>query len=420
MTAEKGKRRLLALAVVVLIAAAGCSSSSKTSGSSSTPGGSSSGKGTSYTLGVLADLTGPIADTGKSTPAGVKAGIGLYNSEGYNLKYVIADTGSSPAGTLTAAQKLVDQDHVFAIITTSGLTFAAAPFLTSHGIPVLGAQVDGPEWVTSPNMFSVFGYSLFNTVQTTTGNILNLLKATNFSAIGYSISPSSSNAAKSAAASAQHGGVKVGYLNTSYPFGSTNVTPSVLAMKAAGVDSFEGLVEQVTSYAILAGMRQQGVTLKVPILSTGFGSDILQADAATQQAAQNAYFLNVYQPIMLNTPATQRFSNALQKYAGIPGEDATYNVYHPYISVDAFVTGLKAAGGHPTQAQFINAMLGITKYNAAGLYGNHTISFAMAGRGQGANGADNCTYIMLYQGNTFHQVAGGEPICGATIPGKKV
>jgi branched-chain amino acid transport system substrate-binding protein len=410
--------------MVVLIAAAGCSSSSKSSGSSATSngssGGSTSGKGTSYTLGVLADLTGPIADTGKSTPAGVKAGIGLYNSEGYNLKYVIADTGSSPAGTLAAAQKLVDQDHVFAIITTSGLTFAAAPFLTSKGIPVLGAQVDGPEWVTSPNMFSVFGYSLFNTVQTTTGNILKLLKANNFSAIGYSISPSSSNAAKSAAASAQHAGIKVGYLNTSYPFGGTNVAPSVLAMKAAGVDSFEGLVEQVTSYAILTGMRQQGVTLKVPLLAAGFGSDILKAGAATQQAAQGAYFLNAYQPVMLNTPATQRFSNALQKYAGIPGEDATYNVYHPYISVDAFVTGLKAAGGHPTQAQFIQAMLGITNYNAAGLYGNHTISFAMAGRGQNGNGADNCTYLMLYQGNTFHQVTGGEPICGTTIPGKKV
>jgi branched-chain amino acid transport system substrate-binding protein len=411
--------------VVVLIAAAACSSSSKTSGNSGTSpagssGGSSSGKGTTYTLGVLADLTGPIADTGKTTPEGVKAGIGLYNSEGYHLKYVIADTGSSPAGTLTAAQKLVDQDHVFAIITTSGLTFAAAPFLTSKGIPVIGAEVDGPEWVTARNMFSVFGYSLFNTVQTTTGNILKLLKASNFSAIGYSISPSSSNAAKSAAASAQNAGVKVGYLNTSYPFGSTNVGPSVLAMKAAGVDSFEGELEQVTSYAILTGLRQQGVTLKVPILAAGFGSDILKADAATQQAAQGAYFLNTYQPMIMNTPATQRFSNALQQYAGIPGVDATYNVYHPYISVDAFVTGLKAAGGHPTQDQFINAMLGITNYNAAGLYGNHTISFAMAGRGDNGNGADNCFYIMLYQGNAFHLVPGGEPICGTTIPGKKV
>jgi branched-chain amino acid transport system substrate-binding protein len=414
--------------VVVLIAAAACSSSSKTSGSSATStgssggssSGSSSGNGTTYTLGVLADLTGPISDTGKSTPAGVKAGIGLYNSEGYHLKYIIADTGSSPAGTLAAAQKLVNQDHVFAIITTSGLTFAAAPFLTSKGIPVLGAQVDGPEWVTARNMFSVFGYSLFNTVQTTTGSLLKLLKATNFAAIGYSISPSSSNAAKSAAASAQNAGVKVGYLNTSYPFGSTNVGPAVLAMKAAGVDSFAGEVEQVTSYAILTGLRQQGVTLKVPLLAAGFGSDILKADAGTQQAAQGAYFLNTYQPVILNTPATQRFSNALQKYAGISGDDATYNVYHPYISVDAFVAGLKAAGPNPTQAQFINAMLGITKYNAAGLFGNHSISFAMAGRGDNGNGADNCFYAMLYQGNSFHLVQGAEPICGTTIPGKKV
>ena len=429
-------------AAAVLIVAAGCGSSSKkssssattssgsaptSSGSASTSSGSatvgsssSSAKSTTYTLGVLADLTGAIADTGHTTPEGIKAGIGLYNSEGYHLKYVLADTGSTPAGTLAAAQKLVDQDHVFAVIATSGLTFAAAPFLTSKGIPVIGAEVDGPEWVTSRNMFSVFGTSTFTSVQTTTGNILKLLGAKNFSAVGYGVSPSSANAAKAATASAQLAGIKVGYLNTSFPFGSTNVGPAVLGMKTAGVDSFIGELEQVTSYAILTGMRQQGAPLKVPLLAAGYGSDLLQAGAATEQAAQGAYFLNTYEPVQLNTAATQRLSNALQTYAGIPGDYATENVYHAYISVDAFVTGLEAAGPHPTQAQFINAMLGIRSYNGAGLYGSHSIGFAMDQRGLGSNGADNCAYLMLFQGSSFHLVSGGEPICGVTVPGKKV
>ncbi len=64
-------------------------------------------------------------------------------------------------------------------------------------------------------------------------------------------------------------------------------------------------------------------------------------------------------------------------------------------------------------------MLGITNYNAAGLYGSHSVSFALDQRGQ-ASGPDNCYYVVQYSGTTFHLVAEADPICGAVIPGKTV
>lgn len=64
-------------------------------------------------------------------------------------------------------------------------------------------------------------------------------------------------------------------------------------------------------------------------------------------------------------------------------------------------------------------MLGITHYDAAGLYGSHSVSFAMAGHGQGS-GADNCIWVTRYEGSTFHLVPGMEPLCGSVIPGKTV
>ena len=43
--------------------------------------------------------------------------------DGYKIKYVEADTGSSPTGALATAQKLVEQDHVFAVLAYSSATF---------------------------------------------------------------------------------------------------------------------------------------------------------------------------------------------------------------------------------------------------------------------------------------------------------
>lgn len=400
----------------MMITAASCSSSSKSSPSTS----SGSGAGKTYTIGVLTDLTGVLENTQHTVPDGIKAAVGMFNSEGYHLKYVVADTTSTPTGALAAAQQLVDRDHVFAVVAISGLTFAAAPFLKSKGIPVIGSQTDAGEWVTDRNMFSVFGTTDITSVQTTTGKILKLLGAKTFASIGYSISPSSADAAKASAVSAQLAGIKVGYLNTSFPFASTNVGPAVLAMKSAGVDSFIGELEQATSFAIIKGMRQQGVALKVPILATGFGGDLLSAGAATEQAAKGSYFLNEFEPVQMHTAATQRFANAMKTYAGVPSDYITFNDYLAYASIDAFVTGLKAAGAHPTQAQFINAMLGIRQYNAAGLYGKHTIGFAMDQRAIGGLGADNCSYVVQWDGKSFNLVSGAEPICGAQVPGKKV
>jgi branched-chain amino acid transport system substrate-binding protein len=367
---------------------------------------------------VLTDLTGLAASAESTTPVGVKAGVGLVNSEGYHIKYVVADAASSPAGALAAAQRLVAQDHVFAVIAVSGLTFAAAPYLASHGIPVLGAATDGPEWITTRNMFSVFGTQDFTKVETTDGLFFKSVGVTNLASLGYGIVPSAAESSKGAAVSAQEAGIKVGYLNANFPFGSTNVEPVALAMKAAGVDGFTGSVEENTSFALVEALKQLGVNLKAVLFAVGYGADLEQGGPGAKQAAQGDYFGVSYEPVEMQTPATQRFQNALKTYAGVTG-DPSLNEYIGYASVDGLVAGLKAAGSNPTQASFINAMLGIRSYDAAGLFGSHTIGFGMDQRGQAA-GAGNCLWVTKYVGDSFQLVPGADPVCGTVIPGKTV
>ena len=366
---------------------------------------------------MLTDLTGVSAAGFLTYPKGIQAGIGVAKTEGYNIKYIEADTGSTPSGALIAAQRLVEQDHVFAVLGASSLFFAAAPYLLSHGIPVIGAGIDGPEWITDRNMFSVVGTQDYTKVYSQSGGVFAKLGVTNLASIGYPI-PSSEDTAKATAISAQLAGIKIGYLNTSLPLGSTNVGPIVLAMKDAGVNGLNPSIITNSSFAIVEGLKQQGVQLKAAVLAEGYGGDLVQGGPGAAQAAQGIYFLVGYEPVEMRTAATEKFQSALSTYAGVTG-DPSFSEYYGYLSVDALVQGLKVVGTNTTQSSFINAMLAMNNYQGQGLWGGHSISWVLADRGQ-VSGADNCVWITQYQGSSFHLISGLTPLCGQTIQGKKI
>jgi ABC-type branched-subunit amino acid transport system substrate-binding protein len=411
----RAHRKVLAAAAVLTLCAAACSSSSKHA-TTGTPAGSA-GSSNTYTVGVLTDLTGAAAGTELSVIQGIKAGIGQATEEGYHIKYVVGDAQTSPTGALTAAHKLVEQDHVFAVLADSALTFAAANYLTSQGIPVIGAATDGSEWATASNMFPVEGAANYHDVWNTIGTFLKMEGVTNIASLGYGITPSSSLSTKATAAAAAAAGIKVGYLNANFPFGSTNVGPVAIAIKNAGSDGLYAGVETSTSFALITALRQDGVQLKAPVLPIGYGGDLLSAGADAESSATDVFFPVGFEPVEMQTAATKQFQHDLQTYAGVT-TDPGLNEYFAYVAVDAFVTGLKAAGAHPTQSSLIRAMLGITDYNAAGLYGSHSISFSMSGRG--TQGADNCDWFTKFNGKTFDLVPGADPLCGSLIPGKTV
>jgi ABC-type branched-subunit amino acid transport system substrate-binding protein len=398
----------LAAIVSVLLVAAACSSS----GSS---GSSSSGGGKTYTVGILTDVTGLASSGNKTTVQGVQAGTVLAHRNGYTIKYVVGDTGTSPSGVLTAAQKLVQQDHVLAVVAVGALTFAAAPFLTAQGIPVVGAAEDGPEWVSSKNMFPVYGYTDTTLVTTGSGQYFKMQGATNVGTLGYSISPTSAESAKGTGLSAQAVGLASGYVNANFPFGSTNVEPVALAMKSAGVDGMYASVDPNTGFALVTALRQSGDNPMVVLLPTGYGGDLQQAGPTAQQVAQNVSFISLFEPVEMHTPATTQFQSDL-KGVGISG-DPTYAEYAGYTSIALLVQGLQGAGSNPSQPSLVKSLSGINNFNAAGLSGSHLINLSQR---VGSQGPDNCGWYTKYSGSTFQLVAGAEPLCGTVVPGKRV
>src|SRR6266496_6345763 len=75
--------------------------------------------GSKVTVGLLSDFTGPASSSFSDTKIGTDAYIDYINSRGgvngRKIKVVVGDTQSSPTGTINAAHKLVQHDHVSAI-----------------------------------------------------------------------------------------------------------------------------------------------------------------------------------------------------------------------------------------------------------------------------------------------------------------
>jgi ABC-type branched-subunit amino acid transport system substrate-binding protein len=407
---RKGLLGLAAILTAAILTASACSSSKNNSNLS---GASASHK--VFTIGVLTDLTGEAAGIDDTTEQGIKAGVGVASEEGYTIKYVMADGQTSPSGALSAAKKLVDQDHVDAVIALSSLTFSAAPYLTSRGIPVVGTGQDGPEWATSQNMFSIVGIIDYSQVFSTTGQILKTLGVSTYGGLGYGLSPSSAKATKADALSAQTAGLKVGYNNANFAFGSTNVDPVALQMKSNGVDGVVLNVVTSTGFALVQSLAQNGAHIKAALLLTGYGGDLLNSGGPSMQAAQGDYFATGFEPVELKTAATTKFQQALAKYAGVTN-DPTYIEYQAYVAIDALVQGLKAAGPNPSNPQLVGALGSIKDFDAAGLWGGHfTVDL-----GQRTPANKQCSWVTQFQGSSFHPVNVLNPICGTLIPGLKV
>jgi branched-chain amino acid transport system substrate-binding protein len=361
---------------------------------------------------VLADNTGSGASSNKTLLPGIQAGIALAAREGYKIRYVVADTTSSPAGTLAAAQRLVEEDHVFAVIEGAAFGFAASPFLNSHGIPVIGGA-NTSEWITDNNMFSVYGGLDTTKPATTVGKFLRMAGATNVGIIAYSLIPNSAATIKAYARSVTAAGLKAGYQNPYLAFGTTNVEPVALAMKSAGIDGFVPFTDPNTGFALETALRQLGVDVKVALLLTGYGGDLLQAGPGALQAGQGVYFLTVFEPVEMHTSATKQFQNML-KSVGVVTEP-TASEYDGYASVDLLVRGLKVAGPNPNQAGLISALSTVTDFSAAGLLGSHTLNLGQ--RIGFTGGPDNCSYVTKLSGSGFALVPGAEPVCGNFISG---
>lgn len=101
------------------------------------------GKGVSdseIVLGIITDLSGPVANYGKESRNGMNMAVEEINAKGgihgRKIRLLVEDHGYEPRRSVLAAQKLVTQEGVFAILGNLGTAtnMAALPFLLENKV----------------------------------------------------------------------------------------------------------------------------------------------------------------------------------------------------------------------------------------------------------------------------------------------
>jgi branched-chain amino acid transport system substrate-binding protein len=374
------------------------------------------------TIGMLSDVTGAGASSFADAIKGVDARFKLQNSmggiNGRKLDAKSLDTQSSATTVLTAAQVLVQQDNVFAVMPESVVFTAAYRYLNQQQVPVVGLGFDGPEWgdPTNGNMFSFSGGgNPHYPANTAWGKIFKAVGVTNLGVAAYGNSASSNGGGKEIASSVKAVGINVGYQDFSIPLGGTNVTSTALGMKNAGVNGVATPTTAATALALLTALQQNGAKV-TPVLASLYGPTAL-TDPGVSNIVQGAFVVNRETPFEEDIPATRQAAAALKKYENYTA-DPDNGIYIGYIMADLVIKGLQVAGNNPTRASFINNLHKVKSYDAGGLLaGKVNFSPKLQGTWIG-DMAGNCDWLLKVEGSKFVPFpAKDKPFCGTNIAG---
>ena len=375
-------------------------------------------------LGFIGDLTGAAASTFANGPAGAQARIDVQNAEGgvdgHQLKMIVSDTQSSPSSAATAAENLVETDHVFGIMENSALFFGAAPYLLKAGVPVTGTGIDGPEWSSDANLFDASGPPINGPVAghlwttTTTAEFFKGLGATKVAFIAAE-TPSSTDGIDATLTTFPKAGLTNCY-QTTLPLGGINVTTDVLAIKNAGCDGLYVSNVDDTAVAFGQGLKNAGYTMKAAFLGEGYDNTVL--DSATNRGFGAGRILRRHE----HRPQLHATKHGNREHARrIAQIRQIVSRRHPGFSGCSaagrrrilMILGLEHAGSTPTRATFMSDLHKDASYDAGGLL-PLSWGFTHFGTAQMIP-KTTCSYYFQMEGSHFVTANHGKPYCGTYV-----
>jgi ABC-type branched-subunit amino acid transport system substrate-binding protein len=409
--------RALAVLGTLSVASLGVLATGAAAQSASTPGVTKD----SVKVGFISSETGVASSNFVGAPKGCKARIDAENAKGgvngRKIEIVSIDDKSSGAN-LTGAKDLVENQDAFAVVNDSSFAFQTYRYLVDAGVPMIGGGFDGSYYYDQGNENVVSslgdGTPVAGITTDTATNVMKKLGATKAAAIGYGVSPSSSETAKATVDyAAKASGLKPGYLNTAVDFGSTDVGPIVLGIKNSGSDGVYLPLDSNTNFAVIQGLQQNGVKMKATVSATGYSQDLLDQPIA-KTITPNDLLQTGYKPITLNDPNVKTFVKNLRKYGDVQGVP-NYGVFTGYITCDMVVYGLQNAGKDPTRKSFVDGIRNTNggKYNSAGLTCKDIdLSYAHYGK---ISSTPGCIYYVQVKNGKFVPYNGGKPVFGKLV-----
>ncbi|MES2423933.1 MAG: ABC transporter substrate-binding protein [Pseudomonadota bacterium] len=312
---------------------------------------------TEITLGSIQDLSGPLAGFGKQVRLGMLLRVDEINEQGgingRKIKLNVEDSGYDPKKAVLAAQKLVNQDKIFAMVGHIGTAqnLAAMPVQFEKNVinffPVTAAREMYEPFHRLKYSFAATYYSQINSA------LPKLIKDKNIKKVCtiYQDDDFGLEVLRGAEAGLKTVNMELAE-KTSFKRGATDFSSQVAKMKAAGCE-----------LVVLGTIIRETIGTIGESRKTGFNPVFLGSSAAYTDLIHKLggkAMDGLYATMTVQNPYLDEASQPIRfwanKYKTKFNEDPTVFSVYGYNLVDAFIRGAQKAGANLNTDSFIKAM----------------------------------------------------------------
>lgn len=397
----------VAAATLVVTACSSSSHTAGTSGSSTTNGGSSSQEatGSTWTLGAIITQTGQGSSIFTPAKGTLEAWEDWTNAhggiDGHKIQVDIADDQNTPSIGLAAAQKLVNADHIIAMVGSDDNSATGwGPYITKQNIPIVGAGGSVAIGLTGDSDFYPPGlsYSLSKPLE------LQVAKLKGDSVVG-GVYCAEATACLSAVKLTESAATSEGLTNgkqVEVSSDSSSYVAPCLTLKQAGVQAVTLATDTATQQTFVDDCAQQGY---YPLYLGDSGT--ITTSWTSDPAYKNAGgVLDEFPWWQTSNPAVETFTQALDRYypAGLQSPTTAAEVW---ASAMTFEAGADAAhlGDSPTAAEVTSGLDSLSDDSLGGLIPPLTYT--------NGNRLEKCGYLFEVANGAFTLANNGQAVCGS-------
>lgn len=308
-------------------------------------------------IGSIQDLSGPIAGFGKQVRYGMMLRVDEINEQGgvhgRKLRLIVEDSAYDPKKAVLAAQKLVNQDRIFAMVGHIGTAqnMAAMPVqFEKHVInwfPVAAAREMYEPFHRLKYSFAATYYDQMRTVVPRLAREKNARKVCTL----YQDDEFGLEVMRGAEAGLKAAGMELAE-KTTYKRGATDFSSQVARLKSSGCDLVVlGTIIRET-IGTIAEARKTGYN-PVFVGSSAAYTDLIHKLGG--KAMDGLYATHTSQHPYLDE-ASQPIRFWANKYKTMFNEDPTVFSVYGYVVVDTFAKAAGKAGANLTTDAFVKAM----------------------------------------------------------------